>query len=280
MSNKGFFSVNGFAVFSRTTRDTLLHYDKIGLLSPVSRGVNNYRYYSTGQLAIINVIRTLQKLGMSLDEIKNLKDSRTPATVSEFFTQHIESIDEKIDGWVRAQKLLFTLRKVINSVEDIDEKNITVQFTPAEAIMLGEINDYSRGRNDFDALLSFYHMMNERYPDLDLNYPVWGLFSEERIKSGDWTWPDRYYFFNPEGRDRKPAATYAIGYIRGGYGQGGELYTRLTDYIEQNGYEICGDAYEEYPLNELCVNDAQDYLIRVMITVRKKTKRSKIDFEE
>jgi len=275
MSKKGFFSVNGFAIFSRTTRDTLLHYDKIGLLSPASRGSNNYRYYSAGQLAVINVIRTLQKLGMSLDQIKKLRDNRTPAIVNEFFLQHIDSIDEKIESWVRAQKLLFTLRKTINDVMDINEDSISIQFMPAEAIILGDINDYSRGRNDFDALLSFYHMMNERYPDLDLNYPVWGFFSEERIKQGDWVWPDRYYFYNPEGRDRRPAAQYAIGYTRGGYGQCGNLYNRLFDYIEQNGYEISGDVYEEYPLNELCVNDDNNYLIRVMVTVSKKASRSK-----
>jgi effector-binding domain-containing protein len=112
--------------------------------------------------------------------------------------------------------------------------------------------------------------MQRRYPDLDLNYPVWGVFSEERIKNGDWKYPDRYYFYNPEGHDKRPADFYAIGYMRGEYGQTDELYSRMLAYIDRNGFEICGDAYEEYPLNELSVSDSGNYLIRVMITVRKK----------
>ena len=103
-----------------------------------------------------------------------------------------------------------------------------------------------------------------------MNYPVWGFFSENRIKQEDWVWPDRYYFYNPEGRDKRPAAFYAIGYTRSGYGQGGDLYKRLIDYIKKNGFEICGDAYEEYPLNEVCIMDNTNYLMRVMITVREK----------
>lgn len=270
MADAGLFSVNEFARYSRTTKETLRHYDRIGLLKPVSRGSNNYRYYSNGQLAVVNVIRTLQELGMTLDEIKSHKDNLTPALIDELFKRQIINIDQKIEGWVRAQKLLFTLRKTITSVMDVNEDEISVQYLPAEAIVLGDLNDYSRGRNDYDALLSFYHAISEKHPDLDLNYPVWGVFSEERVRNEDWVWPDRYYFSNPEGRDRRPAALYAIGYSRGGYGQGGELYTRLIDFIDANGFEICGDAYEEYPLNEVCITDSDNYLIRLMITVRKK----------
>jgi hypothetical protein len=47
------------------------------------------------------------------------------------------------------------------------------------------------------------------------------------------------------------------------------------DYIGKNGFEICGDAYEEYPLNELCVSDDENYMIRVMIAVREERNRGK-----
>ena len=270
MSEHRYFTVNEFAKFSRTTRDTLMYYDKIGLLKPVSRGENKYRQYSGGQLAVVNVIRTLQRLGMSLAEIKELNDSMTPAIIDEVFEAQNVKIENKIEEWIRAQKLLFTLKNTIRSAMNVEEKKISIEFLPAEAIIVGELNDYSRGRDDYDAIFDFYNDINEKYPDLDMNYPVWGIFSEGRVKSGDWVWPDRYYFFNPEGRDRKPAAYYAVGYTRGGYGNHGDLYKRIIDFIDFNGFLICGDAYEEYPLNEVCVNESDDYLVRVMITVRAK----------
>jgi DNA-binding transcriptional MerR regulator len=270
MKHNRLFSVRDFARFSRSTKDTLLYYDRIGLLSPEVRGENKYRYYSIRLLATVNVIRTLQRLGMSLEEIKDLKDHRTPEFTVKLFARQIEKIDEKIEEWICARKLLLTLSKTINDVSNIDENTITIQFFPAEAIVLGGLNDYSRGKNAYDALLSFYHGISEKYPDLDLNYPVWGIYSGDRIRRGDWVWPDRYYFYNPEGHDRKPAALYAIGYTRGGYGECSELYRRLIEYIDKNGFEICGDVYEEYPLNEICVLEEKDYLIRVMITVKRR----------
>ena len=274
MSQGALFSVKDFAKFSRTTKDTLLYYDRIGLLSPELRNDNKYRYYSVRLLGIVNVIRTLQRLGMTLEEIKELRDNRTPASTAELFSRQIEKIDEKVDEWSRARKLLLTLQKTINDVSNIDEDAITIQFLPAEAIVLGGLNDYSRGRNAYDALLSFYNDTGEKYPELDLNLPVWGYFFGERIKRGDSVWPDRYYFYNPEGYDRKPAALYAIGYTRGGYGRCGDLYGRMNDYIDNNGFEICGDVYEEYPLNEISISESDNYLIRAMIPVREKKEMS------
>ena len=263
-------SVSEFAKFSRTTRYTLLHYDKIGLLSPVSRGDNNYRYYSSSQIAVVNVIRTLQELGISLREIKKLKDRRTPQLAEKVFMQQIKKIDKKIQDWERARKLLLAFQDTIRSVSGVDESGITIRYLPEEPIVLGDPNDYSGGGDDYDALSNFYREIGGKYPGLSLNYPVWAVFSESRVKSGDWVWPDRYYFYNPEGCDKKPAALYAVGYKRGGYGECGELYRRLIEYINNNGFEICGDAYEEYPLNEVCVVEDNNYLIRVMITVREK----------
>jgi len=270
MSAKWIFTVNDFAKFSRTTRDTLLHYDKIGLLEPISRGENNYRYYSGGQLAVVNVIRTLQALGLTLKEIKQLKDNRNPQMFDEYFIMHSSKIKKQIDSWIRAEKLLTFYQNTIRSVKNIDENKISIQHIPAEPIILGEINDYNENKNAYDSLLIFYQSMNYTYPDIDLNYPVWAVFSEARIKNNDWVWPDRYYLANPEGHDKKPAALYATGYTRGGYGQSHGLYKKIINYIDDNDYEICGDAYEEYPLNEVCIKDENNYLMKIMITVRQR----------
>jgi len=207
---------------------------------------------------------------MSLEDIKVLRDRRTPELANMVFERQIDEIDTKIKEWVNARKLLLTLRKAIDSVSDIDERIITVNFLPAEAIFLGDINDYSRGRTDYDALLSFYHDIKEKYPDIDHNYPVWATYSQERLLQKDWLHPDRYYFYNPEGYDRRPAALYVIGYKRGGYGPHDDLYERLYNYIEKHNYEICGDAFEEYPLNEICAINDTDYLVRIMIMVKEK----------
>ena len=126
MMKKKIFSISDFAKFARTSRDTLLHYDRIGLLSPVSRGDNNYRYYSNDQLAVVDLIRTFQTLGMSLKEIKRLKDHRTPERTNEILSNQITRLDEEIDAWVQARKLLYLLKTTIQSHLSVDESAITI----------------------------------------------------------------------------------------------------------------------------------------------------------
>jgi len=269
-AHDGLFSITKFSKLSRTNRTALIFYDNVGLLSPMARGNNNYRYYSSKQLAVVNLIKTLQKLGLSLDDIKLLIDNRTPESISELLNRQIVEIETKIDELVSAKKLLFTLRKIIISAININEESLSIQYLPAESIVLGSLNDYSRGKNSYDALISFYLSLKDSYPNIDLNYPVWAKFSKERILKRDWFRPDRYYLYYPEGHDKRPAAFYAIGYTRGGYGQSDSLYNRLLNYIKENNFEICGDSYEEYPLNEICVSNSDAYLMRVMITVRER----------
>ena len=269
MRNKEIFSVQDFARFARTTRDTLLYYDKIGLLSPVSRGENNYRYYSHGQLAVINLIRTFKSLGMPLREVKRLKNIRTPDLTDQVLGNQLNRINEEIESLLRSRKLLELFKETIHSNLTVEEDAISVQFLPEQGIVLGGENDYSDDKNDYDALFSFYANCHKQYPDLDLNYPVWAIFSQERLLRRDLIWPDRYFFYGPEGYDKKPAGLYAVGYTRGGYGEAQDLYLRLFDYIDTNGYRICGPAYEEYPLNEICVLEEKDYLIRVTIPVKR-----------
>ncbi len=269
MPRKDSFTITDFAKLARTTRATLIHYDKIDLLRPANRGKSRYRLYSVGQTAVVNLIRTAQQLGFTLLEIKRIIEHRTPATMDDLMIQQIGNIDKKINEWARARKLLTVLQQMIHSAREVDVETITVEHLPAQPIILGSVNEYNDGRDIYDELLRFYQSCNSKYPDMDLNYPVWGIISEERIRNGDWQWPDRYYFYNPDGLDRRPGALYAIGYCYGAYGETDNLYKRIVSFILANGYEICGPAFEEYPLNEICVTEADHYLIRIMIMVRK-----------
>ncbi len=270
MIDNGLFSVGRFAQLSRTTPATLHHYEKIGLLTPISRGENNYRYYSHRQMSYINMIRILQTGGTPLSEIKRLSTERTPEYMDEVLECQIRRSAAIIEDEMRAQKLLSTLQTTIRSALHVDERAITIQSLPEAPIILGDPNDYSGGKNPFDALAAFYAAVSGKFPELDLNYPVWGLFEKERIGQWRFGFPDRFYFFNPEGCDMRPKARYAVGYMRGTYGQSGELFQRLLDYIHKNDFEICGNAYEEYPLNELCIVNDRQYLIRLLIAVREK----------
>ena len=267
MKTTQIFTSTEFAQFARTTRDALLHYEELGLIKPNARSKGNRRQYSYSQLATVNLIHICQSLGMKLTDIQTLIENRSPELIYKLLAEQIKCIDGNIEDWRRARKLLCVVMDTIHSVRDVDESGITVQWKPKQAITLGEQNDYSGDRDNYDALDSFYQHFHKKHPHMDMNYPVWGLFSEERIKQRDWHWPDKFYFNDPGGTDERLAGFYAVGYKRGGYGQTSDLYERMLEYISYHNFVICGPTYEEYPLNELCINDDKNYLMRIMITV-------------
>ena len=63
---KHYFKTAEFAALCGVKKDTLLHYDHIGLLKPQWVGENGYRYYSARQLATYDLISALRRLDTPL----------------------------------------------------------------------------------------------------------------------------------------------------------------------------------------------------------------------
>lgn len=59
-----------FAKVLGISKDTLFHYDRLGILSPEFTAENGYRYYSINQIDVFKVIAILKELEMPLKEIK------------------------------------------------------------------------------------------------------------------------------------------------------------------------------------------------------------------
>ena len=269
MSNFGLMSIGEVAKFARISRTALIHYDHIGLVTPVSRGENNYRYYSHTQITLINLVNTMQSLGMSLKEIEEIRDSRTPEVVLDLLSRQNELIDRETERLARSKKLVETLRRSVKMGLDADTDIVEARREEEESVFMGPRIDYSGGRTVEEATLDFYLYCERRNPGMDMNYPVWGMFGAERIKRGDWRWPDRFYFWMPDAPDRKPAGFYAVGYGRGYYGCTDGLYKKILRFIDENGYRICGPSWEMYPINEISEPNQDNYLIKVSIEIER-----------
>ncbi|MDR2356864.1 MAG: MerR family transcriptional regulator [Oscillospiraceae bacterium] len=265
--NTELLSISELAKFSRVSRTALIHYDKVGLVKPIARGDNNYRHYSDEHIALVNLVRTLQHLGMSLKEITFVAQHRTPESIMKLFNEQIVNIDRDIMSLANARKLMENMISVIDDVIDVDEDKIYLERLPEERIFLGPDNDYSNGRTLNTALLDFYNWCKVFDSSMNLNYSAWGIFSAERLKRGDWVWPDKFYFNNPDGPDIKPEGLYATGYTRGNYGDTDNLYRRLMAFIAEHKLKLTGPSFETYPLNEISIMDPSNYLIRVSIAV-------------
>lgn len=67
---KKYFTTGEFSKLCRVKKQTLFHYDEIGLFSPEIKKENGYRYYSYHQFEIFQVISLFKELGYSIKRNK------------------------------------------------------------------------------------------------------------------------------------------------------------------------------------------------------------------
>ncbi|MDJ0568981.1 MAG: heavy metal-responsive transcriptional regulator [Pleurocapsa sp. MO_192.B19] len=81
---------------------TLRYYSDLGLLQPVQRGDNGYRYYSQDASQQVQFIKKAQTLGFTLEEIKkilNVRDrgEKPCSLVQSLLDQKIDQLELKIE---------------------------------------------------------------------------------------------------------------------------------------------------------------------------------------
>lgn len=95
-----------FAQACQTTKDTLRHYDEIGLLKPTAVNENGYKVYCASQIIDFLTIASLQEVGFSLEEIRNFQKQHDPAMTLRLFNSKKAEIEAKAREIERKRQLI------------------------------------------------------------------------------------------------------------------------------------------------------------------------------
>lgn len=95
-----------FAQACQTTKDTLRHYDEIGLLKPTAVNENGYKIYAASQIIDFLAIVSLQEAGFSLEEIRNFQKQHDPAMTLRLFNSKKAEIEAKAREIERKRQLI------------------------------------------------------------------------------------------------------------------------------------------------------------------------------
>ncbi len=95
--------------------ETIRYYERIGLLAPPQRAVNNYRSYGERHAERLQFIRHCRALDMGLDEIRVLLGARDQpdgdcTEVNTLLDQHIAQVAGKISELMALERQLKQLR--------------------------------------------------------------------------------------------------------------------------------------------------------------------------
>lgn len=95
-----------FARLCRTTKETLRHYERIGLLIPAQRADNGYKLYSYSQFADFLLIAALRDAGTPLEEVRRFMQDPNRADLQDVLEQRIAALERQRRELARKQAFL------------------------------------------------------------------------------------------------------------------------------------------------------------------------------
>ncbi|WFA05862.1 MerR family transcriptional regulator [Bacillus sp. HSf4] len=266
---KKYFTTGEFAKLCNIKKQTLFHYDEIGLISPEIKKENGYRYYSYHQFELFQVINLFKEVGLPLKEIKSLIKGKTPGRILPLLKEKSVEIEDKVKKLKHLQKIIETKVSLTEQALKTDFSSVSFQYLNEETFMIGKNTLHLPERKYVAAISELIHDVESR--GLDEGYPVGGILAREQILNKDFYNYIHFYVKVKEGIDTanehvRRKGLYAIGYQKGEEVE--DAYSRIIQFIEKNGMQIGEYTYEEFMLDEVMVDGFENQITKILIQVQ------------
>ena len=271
MKNKKYLYTTGqFAKLNGINKRTLHYYDEIGLFSPEFKEENGYRYYTCFQTVQLELIVTLRKIGLSIEEIIRYQQSPSGTSFADLIAEKKQLIDKSIQELLNTKTFLEQKSNKLSLSLAARDGEIEIITLPEQRILLSESITGAYDGDDFAVAGDFSLRLKS----------IFGLYDNfgsrimvDQILNGNYHAYDCFFAYGREDIEIydavRPAGTYLRAFCIGGWEKLETVYRNIIKFAENNQMELLGYAYEE-GLNEMSIQDRDDYI--TMITVGCKEK--------
>lgn len=281
MSNDQYYSIGQVAKISHLSVQTLRYYDKIGLVIPSNTDKQSgYRYYSNRDLLYIKIVQDMKLLHFSLEDIGEMLKNDS-----------LDSMFIKLES--KQQEVLKEIKRLEQTVKSIEQRT-------ARIVLLQEIGS---GLKDLDVLVELKRIPNRhvafdrglyacgmepsiaRFSKLFSKVDASGLISNqimtvyhENIMTFDREESDLEYCIILD--DADPGTNYTRIIPEGDYITAlysgipndvscKRIYSKLLQWIENNGYVEDGVSIEQYIVDMAQMMKPEEFIVELQVPVRK-----------
>lgn len=266
-------SISKMAKLHHLSRQTLIHYDKIGLFKPILVDKNGYRYYSAGQIPILKEICIMKAYGLSLDLVKQIismedNEETRQALIQKQKDNLVEIQRLKVANSEISKRLLF-YEHLQRAKEQLNQPFITRRKRSYAMLQPFPIE---KGSAYYDMLIQEFMNVWERFGEIDLlSCLSFGLLFDSSVFEGRL---ESSIFVEVEEPDS--LCSYVIeegsyaGIFRKGFLEDGRELGQLLEFIKNEGYEMVGDVLDTCILDHtLEINEEYKGLCLTQVRVEK-----------
>lgn len=268
--NVKYLSTGEFAKLCKVNKQTLIYYDQIGLLPPIVKNEKGYRFYSINQIELFHVIDLLKDLGMSLNDIQQYMENKSPERFLDLMYQQKEEIVKKRQEIEMKEKMIEAKIALMEEASHLDFQQIIFKQLPEASLYLSR-NIKNKTDEEFVEVISdFIEEINQS--QLDTGYPIGVITEREQVLKGEYSNYSYLYIEQPTPREGYPyfqavKGNFLIGYHIGDEKTIDDTYKRLFSEMERLNLTLGDYVFEEYIYDTVVVNHREHYVTKIMIQV-------------
>ncbi|SHJ85596.1 DNA-binding transcriptional regulator, MerR family [Dethiosulfatibacter aminovorans DSM 17477] len=278
--NRRRFSIGEMSNLFGISKQTLRHYDKIGLFEPLYiNEKTGYRYYELNQFYILLHIQELKQAGISLARIKEYIDVKDTGLLKNTLSDIEEDIDSQIKDLIMKKEVAKELRNYLSMIDSANAGNenryfglkgienrfyieIAIDFT------MDQLNEM------IELIIELLVVANENH-GFKLTNPVFLRINKENLMS------KKFNYYNGIGTIIESTGEenfhysdnilkkckYVYTYHYGSYSSMVDSYEALYNHITENKYVIAGDSIEIARVNALHVDNPKEFVTEIQIPI-------------
>ena len=269
-----YFTAGEFAAIHGISKQTLIFYDKIGLIKPAYvDDSNRYRYYSAKQMEVLDTISMLKEVGMPLAEIREYMNERSINGAILMLEKEKEKLTEKIKKEKRInRRIKAKIEQLKEAAEISGTDTVRYEFQEKRYLYAEDVKaPYTLFDTDIAIKIMFEEASREK---IEHNYQIGSMIPLENINCKKFTEASKAYTVMEKPVESKrcivaDAGLYAVFYHRGAYADTPGTYVRAIENIKKDGYVLSGNSFEDSIVDNLTAGNEEDYLTKISIPVKK-----------
>ncbi len=249
------------------SKQTLLYYDRIGLLKPREKNeTTSYRYYTLEQFEELDVILCLKNLGMKLKEIKGYLDKTSVEDRLDQLKGQEAIIQKRLEQLNRTDQRLKAIIAALDTNITITPfetgiKRLNRRYIISEPV-LAPFEYY-----DLEIAIKKIIKLSLERPDTEMgDFMVFVEIGE----NGDEIFKKVALETRMESTEFIEAGEYAYIYHKGPYETLNRSRSQLYDHARKSGCKVAGATIEKGLLGSFAVASDKEYLIELQVPVKRR----------
>lgn len=272
--DQNYYTAGELAEMFQIQKQTLLYYDKIGLLKPEYVSENNYRHYTIAQYMTLEIIISLRKLDIAIVDIKKYLNDPSETLLQELLLNKQKLLQEKImQAQLTCDKISNILMKVAHASHQHSD-GILLEHRHKQKILVTKLDHIKESKE----MISLYarHNLYILENSASLEKGTGWIIKAKDYFDGYNCQSHTYYSlvddsYQTDEIQELPSGTYLSVHFQGTFhNEGKAMMNRIKTFLENNQLEVISDIYCMPIKDHWLAASPQEYVSRISMQVEYK----------